>query len=805
MKSILFFAAIFILGQHIGWAQAQYTDAGNGNPLVPGYFADPTIKKFGDTYYLYATTDGIKLASGEPQVWISKDFVNWYDYEMDVPLPKNLTNCWAPDVVQGSDGKYYYFQGNCEAGCNIYGYVSDSPMGPWASLNGGKAVIPVGTGVKDLPALDAQYLVDDDGSIYAYFGTWITSFSGMGWAKINPADHYSILSSGSIPIAQIPKAFEAAYPMKRNGKYILMYSSGDCRLSTYTVSYSYGNSPIGPFTPGANCPILQTNPDKTIDSPGHHSVLKEGDNYYMVYHRHDNPHSSGGEFRQVCANPMIFANDSTILPIKENHEGIGYLATNQIPYTDLAYKSKASATSYYHLVAASTKFTNGATDYKYLPEYATDNNNGTMWKAGTNLLPQSLVIDLGKTLEIRRVMTQFEYPTFYYQYKIECSADSASWTSFSDKTTNRRSGCPMIDDGSASARYVRITVTGTEKAGLFAAIWNVKIYDTLFDVPAYQNKEVAAGPVSLGKGNLLMNLDASACDYGTMTTNPANTGSLGGSFARGGTCAVAWLDSVKSIKFNGSCFLKLSVTAPQSLSWNSPYTASCWVNNPKIGAGECLMTWDSRDNMLQGSYTALMYGTGNYGAVAHGDGYVDLAYGKVPVAAKWHHIAVTFDGMLETVYVDGVINSQAPINLFVASSSILIGQSGNSVENFTGYMANAQLFDKTLTATEIAELMKSTAPPKVADPNSTAVVDTQKKESNKLKVSYQPGNSNILVSSTEDTSGKVINLVGMDGRLVSSGKFNSSSNIELPVQDKGVYILVMKSSTGTYSQKLAIY
>lgn len=28
------------------------------NPLLPGYFADPSIKKISDTYYIYATTDG---------------------------------------------------------------------------------------------------------------------------------------------------------------------------------------------------------------------------------------------------------------------------------------------------------------------------------------------------------------------------------------------------------------------------------------------------------------------------------------------------------------------------------------------------------------------------------------------------------------------------------------------------------------------------------------------------------------------------------------------------------------------------
>lgn len=92
------------------------------NPLFFGYFADPTVKKFGDTYYIYATTDGVKLASGKPQVWISEDFVNWYDYQLKLALPEGLNNSWGSDVFQSSNGKYYYYMGNCEMGYNIYGY-----------------------------------------------------------------------------------------------------------------------------------------------------------------------------------------------------------------------------------------------------------------------------------------------------------------------------------------------------------------------------------------------------------------------------------------------------------------------------------------------------------------------------------------------------------------------------------------------------------------------------------------------------------------------------------------------------------
>ena len=683
---------------------------GNGNPLLPGYFADPTIRKFGDTYYIYATTDGIKLGSGEPQVWISKDFVNWYNYELSLQIPKGLTNCWAPDVIKAPDGKYYYIMGNCQEGCNIYGYVSDSPMGPFSAINGGKAVIPAGTSKKDFPALDAQFLVDD-GSLYAYFGTWCTSFGGMGYVKIDPANMYTIQKTGFIPITQIPKAFEAAYPIKRNGKYFLMYSSGDCRLSSYAVHYSVSNSPEGPFTPGKNSPILETNTDGSVDGPGHHSILKEGNDYYIVYHRHDNPHSTNGEFRQVCVDKLIFSDSITIEKVIPTHSGVGYLGANQVPALNLAYKATTSASSYYHLKSEGTHYNPGGYDYKYLPGNAVDDNNGTLWKAGGEM-PQSLVVDLGKAVNVKRVMTQFEYPTFYYRYKIEVSADSIHWSLFSDKTTNRQSGSPMIDDNNLTARYVKLTVNGTAKSGMIPAIWNIKVYDTLFEIPSFQNSETTSGPGTPGTKSLLVDFKIGSLNDGAIISNIPNKGTLGGNFNKIGAPVVAWVDSVKAAFFDGKSYLKLSKKASASLDWNAAFTASAWVYNPDIGIGECLIAWNSRDNILQSSYAALMYGIGPYGAVAHGDGSVDMAYKEIPVKGKWHHIVVTFDGSLENIYVDGKMNTQMPLSLFVEKGEILIGASGEPSENFTGYIAGAQLYDKAMTQAEVLTLMNATKPKK---------------------------------------------------------------------------------------------
>jgi xylan 1,4-beta-xylosidase len=781
-----------------------YTDQGNGNPLLPGYFADPTIKKIGDTYYLYATTDGIKLASGEPQVWISKDFVNWYNFEMNIPLPSGLTNCWAPDVVEGQDGKYYYFQGNCQAGCNIYGYVANTPMGPWTRLKNGKAIIPVGTGKEGLPALDAQFFIDDDGALYSFFGTWCTSFGGIGWAKLDSGNMTTILDQGLIPLDQVPNAFEAPYLFKKNGKYILMYSSGDCQLSSYAVNYSYSDNVTGPYTYGANNKILSTNSDNTVDSPGHHSVLKQGEDYYIIYHRHDNPHSTGGEFRQVCADKLIFENDSTIRKVEPTHIGVGYLAENQIPFENLALNAVASATSYYHMNVPATKYSVSNINYEYLPQYAVDDNNGTMWKAGDNKMPHSLVVDLGNPENVKRVMIQFEYPTFYYQYKIEHSSDNLNWELYADKTGNRRSGSPMIDDNDVTARYLKITVTGTEKAGMFAAIWNVKVYDNLFEIPSYQNSEIAEGPGVISTQSLLMDLNIDTLNYGEVVNNLPNKGSLGGEFLKYLTPTVTWYDSVKAVKFDGKSFLKLSEIAP-SLDWNSSYTASVWVNNPKIGTGECLMAWCSRSNMLMASYTAMMYGTGTFGAVAHGDGHADIKFLGAPKKDEWHHLVLTFDGMLERVYEDGALNTQLPISLFVESSTIKLGNSGEGTENFTGYIANAQLYDKAFTEEEILQLMEKTRPEMVAAPVTDGILNL--KNSDNYLIGYNSGDNTITVTTKNGTPEiNSLKLIALDGKIISVKQYQGAAQAKLNVGRKGVYILrVQNIEGGNSTEKIVAY
>lgn len=58
MNRMIVIAALMIVQSACMAQQKAYNTPSIGNPFIPGYFADPTIRKFGDTYYLYATTDG---------------------------------------------------------------------------------------------------------------------------------------------------------------------------------------------------------------------------------------------------------------------------------------------------------------------------------------------------------------------------------------------------------------------------------------------------------------------------------------------------------------------------------------------------------------------------------------------------------------------------------------------------------------------------------------------------------------------------------------------------------------------------
>jgi len=107
------------------------------------------------------------------------------------------------------------------------------------------------------------------------------------------------------------------------------------------------------------------------------------------------------------------------------------------------------------------------------PRNAFDGNPETRWCADGPDFPQSLQADLGQARRVTGITLAWERPTERYQCRIEASLDSKRWQTLADETA-----APGIGDGPVPltpgmARFVRVTVTGSQ--GSWASIRECQI------------------------------------------------------------------------------------------------------------------------------------------------------------------------------------------------------------------------------------------------------------------------------------------------------------------------------------------
>jgi uncharacterized protein YjdB len=110
-----------------------------------------------------------------------------------------------------------------------------------------------------------------------------------------------------------------------------------------------------------------------------------------------------------------------------------------------------------------------------------DGSTTTRWCSVDGTLNQWWKVDLGTTSSITGTEIDWE-KNGAYKYKIEVSTDNSTWTMAVDKTTNATSAAIMSDNFIASARYIRITVTGLP-SGYWTSFFEFKVWGSTANVP----------------------------------------------------------------------------------------------------------------------------------------------------------------------------------------------------------------------------------------------------------------------------------------------------------------------------------
>ncbi len=289
------------------------------NPIMNGYYADPSIVKEGDTYFIYATID--PWGGNELAVFSTKDFIQFTPHHIKWPTKEQCTSessassmVWAPSVRKAPDGKYYMY---VSVGSEVWVGMSESPLGPWKNGKSDNTPLVAAGDFPNVHNIDADCFIDDDNQAYLYWGSGFHWINGVCMAvKLNS----DMVSFDGEPIEVTPAHyFEAPHMMKRFNKYYLMFSDGKAIDHTYKIGYAVGDSPMGPFTEGINSPILKTSVDSTTYGPGHHSVFHEKGQDYLLYHRIF-PQGEEYVLRQLCIDSLNFDQNHNIK--KVNPQGV---------------------------------------------------------------------------------------------------------------------------------------------------------------------------------------------------------------------------------------------------------------------------------------------------------------------------------------------------------------------------------------------------------------------------------------------------------------------------------------------------
>ena len=275
-------------------------------PIIPGFNADPALRRFGNTYYLYPTTDRPNWSSSAFSVWESTNLKDWRPAGTALDLPSSLTwarrQAWTPDCVE-RDGNYYlYFCAETKIGVA----TAKRPEGPFSDAHGAP-LLQQGGAVR-AKTIAPHAFIDDDGQAYLYFG----SSQNLAQVVRLGADMTSLAGDPQdLPVADF---VEGMVVFKRRGTYYFMWTAQPKKQGS-RICYGTSDSPLGPIRRTAGNDVLLRS-DSPLVGAGYHSVLNipGTDRWYVAYHRQAIP-GGGIDRREICLARMEFAADGAILPL----------------------------------------------------------------------------------------------------------------------------------------------------------------------------------------------------------------------------------------------------------------------------------------------------------------------------------------------------------------------------------------------------------------------------------------------------------------------------------------------------------
>ncbi len=314
---------IIILLLFLNVAKAQYFN----NPVLAGFYPDPSICKAGDDYYLVNST--FAYFPGLP-IFHSKDLLNWQQIGHALTRPGQLIlndagvsdGLFAPSI-EYNNGLFYIVCTNI-SGIDNFVITAKNPVGPWSNS----------TALPAIDGIDPSLFFDDDGKTYIvynsippenqplYDGHRTIRLLEFDTARLMTKGENRIIVNGGTDINKKPVWIEDPHLFKRNGWYYLICAEGGTGYHHSEVVFR-AKTLNDKFIPYKNNPILtqrQLDPNRLfpVTSTGHADFIEDGEGNWWAFFLGCRPYKEDfyNTGRETFMAPVNWEDDWPVIDLK---------------------------------------------------------------------------------------------------------------------------------------------------------------------------------------------------------------------------------------------------------------------------------------------------------------------------------------------------------------------------------------------------------------------------------------------------------------------------------------------------------
>ncbi|MFV0505723.1 MAG: glycoside hydrolase family 43 protein [Bacteroidales bacterium] len=276
------------------------------NPVLQGYYPDPSVCKRGEYFYLVTST--FSNFPGLP-IFRSTDLINWDQIGNALDRPEQFDNTdkrtsqgiYAPTIRYNKHEDMFYLVTTYVGGGGNFMLKAKDPAGPWSN--------PIW--LPEVLGIDPDLFFDNDGRLYiannqdpeggglyqGHKAIWLQEFDMKTEKTIGER---KMIRNGGNNLDEKPIWIEGPHLYKMDGYYYLLTSEGGTSIN-HSLCFYRSKDVWGPYEACPSNPVLtqrslDPNREDPVSNAGHADIVQMNDGSWRVVFLACRPYTAANDF-----------------------------------------------------------------------------------------------------------------------------------------------------------------------------------------------------------------------------------------------------------------------------------------------------------------------------------------------------------------------------------------------------------------------------------------------------------------------------------------------------------------------------